>query len=450
MVNRKASFFCIFFSTIAVFSVNYLAMFHKAFTLPRGTTMIVNGIITEYNPFHNGHKLHTSESRSMTGADYTIAVMSGSFVQRGEPAIISKYRRTESALRCGVDLVLQLPEITSISSAEYFAMGGVALLDHLGVCDHLCFGSEFGSVPELQRIAEIMVEEPAEYAEAFQKNLKQGMTWPMARNSALMSYAPELYNVTEILNFPNNVLAIEYLKAIIRLGSRLHPVTMRRQASQYHSLYPNSAQHASSLAIRQAVLFGENKDGLKNLMPEVSYRLMMESAEAGSLMRSNDFSEMMLYKLMSEADQGYTKYLDVSQELSDRIRNHLQEFTSFEQFCDLIKTKNMTYVRISRSLFHILLGITDADVEKQKMVGFAPYARVLGFRKEAEPHLREIKTHASIPIITSMSEAREKLYAEPLDLLQKGSQIENIYLAARAVKSGVASKGDFSHPIVVI
>ena len=172
-------------------------------------TLRVNGIVAEYNPFHSGHSYQLEDAKRQSGADYTVVVMSGSFVQRGAPALLNKYNRTMMALKNGADLVLELPTLYSVSSAEYFATGAITLLDKLGVVDYLCFGSECGDVHKLQPIADILLEEPKEYATLFKKYLKQGLNYPSARIEALTQYRPDLSDARDLLASANNILGIE-------------------------------------------------------------------------------------------------------------------------------------------------------------------------------------------------------------------------------------------------
>ena len=208
------------------------------------------GIIAEYNPFHKGHEYQIRYAKEKLKADYVIVAMSGDYVQRGTPALISKHARAEMALRCGADLVLEMPVSVSTASAEAFAMGGVSLLDSLGVVDMLCFGSESGEISALKELAEILVEEPEEYKKLLKSFLSEGLTFPAARSQALTEYfknprnfsgddfdgvlTPLLNEVTQILSTPNNILGIEYCKALLRLNSRIRPVTLRREGMGYH------------------------------------------------------------------------------------------------------------------------------------------------------------------------------------------------------------------------
>lgn len=411
--------------------------------------MKVNGIVAEYNPLHSGHKYQLEDAKKHTGADYTVVVMSGNFVQRGAPALLDKYKRAHMALSCGADLVLELPACCAVASAEYFAMGAASLLDKLGVVDYLCFGSECGDIPILQQIAEILAREPEAYAAALRASLRQGHSYPSARTRALIQYAPHLGSCREVLSSPNNILGIEYLKALCRLGSPMVPCTTKRLGADYHDSRFGECQ-CSALAIREAVFSGQDSAFLKSHMPGSAYAILLEALQETSPLCANDFSAVLHYKLLQESGAGYDRYLDVSPELSGRIRNNLYSFCSFRDFCDLLKSRDMTYTRISRCLLHILLGLDNETMHLCKSLGYAPYARVLGFRREAEALLAAIKERASIPMITKLADAGNHLEGDALAMLQKEIRINEIYLSAAAVKAGRSMGSECSVPIVIL
>ncbi len=314
--------------------------------------MQVNGIIAEYNPFHNGHKYQLEEARRRTCAGYTIIAMSGNFVQRGAPALLDKHSRAEMALRCGADLVLELPTLYASSSAEYFASGAVALLDKLGVVTHLCFGSECGDVTLLTQIANILADEPAEYSAALKRFMQQGYSYPNARVNALMQLYPFLEGHWQVFSSPNNILAIEYLKALHRRKCTIQPVTTKRTGAGYHDRQTDK-EICSALALRQALYAGSAPSQLCYHMPAEAGQILADRLSRNRLLRLNNFSSMLHYKLLLERDHGFQDYLDVSADLSARIQNRLGEYTNFDSFCDVLKTKEMTYNRISRCLLHI-------------------------------------------------------------------------------------------------
>ena len=411
--------------------------------------MKVNGIIAEYNPFHNGHSYHLSHAKQTTGADYTVIAMSGNFVQRGAPALISKYKRAEMALQNGADLVLELPVYYSSSSAEYFAEGAIALLDKLGVITELCFGSECGDITILQRIADILLTEPSAYVDALKEHLRLGLSYPSARNAALIHYDPSLIAYKGVLFSPNNILGIAYLKALKRRESHIQPFTTRRVGADYHDKRLGEMQ-ASALAIRQAVMSAVDTEYLRNQMPENAYSIFAECLNQRCFLENDAFSSILHYKLLTEAEKGYDEYLDVSPELSDRIRNNLEQFRNFQDFCDLLKSKDMTYTRISRCLLHILLNMKTSTMGKYVSMDYVPYVRVLGFRKDAAPLLTAIKEHASIPVISKLADAEQILMPEAYHMLKEDISINRIYESAMSLKSGLPMQNEYRTPIVIV
>jgi len=410
---------------------------------------IINGIIAEYNPFHNGHKFQLEDAAKRTGADYTIAVMSGNFMQRGTPALLDKYKRAEMALLNGADLVLELPSFYATSSAELFASGAVALLDRLGVVDYLCFGSECGDVEVLSQIADILTEEPEEFRHLLQSRVREGYSYPAARTSALVQYRPEMSGVRDILTSPNNILGIEYLKALKRRKSVIRPSTTQRRESDYHDRMLSTHQ-SSALAIRQAVYDGRDLKFLSSQMPPSAFRIFESSLREVKPIELNDFSAQLHYKLLNESDRGYTQYLDVSPELSDRIQNHLDQFVTFRSFCDVLKTKNLTYTRVSRCLMHILLDITSYDAEHYAHADYVSYARVLGFRKESEELLRRIERQGSIPLVTKLADAEKTLSVEAYAMLHREMRMNSYYLSASSIKNRSPQASEYRTPIVIV
>lgn len=412
--------------------------------------MKINGIIAEYNPFHNGHKYQLEESKRLTGADFTVVVMSGNFVQRGAPALLDKHTRAEMALRCGADLVLELPSVYATSSAEFFATGAVSLLDRLNVVTDLCFGSECGDISLLTQIASILLSEPEEYTRTLKSLLRSGYSYPSARTAAMIHYAPSLAYSREIFSSSNNILGIEYVKAVQRLKSPMKPMTIKRHGAGYHALFPDETEYCSALSIRHALWEGKDAACLQAYMPEASNQLLETRLQEERISRSNDFSSVLYYKLLSEREQGYEKYLDVSQALSDRIVNRLDEYVSFDGFCNLLKTKEMTYTRISRCLLHIMLNLTKEDMEFCRELDYTPYARVLGFRRTAVPLLSAIKENSSIPLVTKLADAKELLSEDALTMLKQDIQISQLYHGIAAGFWGRRPLNEYTIPLVIL
>lgn len=356
--------------------------------------MKIVGLIAEYNPFHNGHKYHIEKAKELTGADAAVVVMSGDFVQRGAPALMPKHLRTRCALLSGASMVIELPVCYATASAEYFAMGAVSLLDKLGIVDSICFGSECGDIEILEEIAHILVEEPEEYQTALKKALKSGLSFPLARQKALEQYS-------EILSQPNNILGIEYLKALIKLQSHMKAHTIRRMGADYHDTSIEGCV-CSATAIRNNI---ESFPKLQEQIPENAYALMQEFYGTRYPIESNNFSLLLKAKLLTETSDSLGRYADVSEELANRVMRRCNDFLNLEQFCNLLKTKELTYSRISRALFHILLGITQNDMNVYQKEGYNFYARVLGFREEYTSLLTDIKKKSQLPLITRPSQS---------------------------------------------
>lgn len=411
--------------------------------------MQVNGIIAEYNPFHNGHKYQFEEARRRTCAGYTIIAMSGNFVQRGAPALLDKHSRAEMALRCGADLVLELPTLYASSSAEYFASGAVALLDKLGVVTHLCFGSECGDVTLLTQIANILADEPAEYSAALKRFMQQGYSYPNARVNALMQLYPFLEGHWQVFSSPNNILAIEYLKALHRRKCTIQPVTTKRTGAGYHDRQTDK-EICSALALRQALYAGSAPSQLCYHMPAEAGQILADRLSRNRLLRLNNFSSMLHYKLLLERDHGFQDYLDVSADLSARIQNRLGEYTNFDSFCDVLKTKEMTYNRISRCLLHILLDITKADMDMGRAMDYVPYARILGFRKGSEPLLSAIKEKSSIPLVSKLADAEDLLDPTAYAMLRQDVLAGEIYQAAVSAGTERPSANEYTTPLAIL
>ena len=276
-------------------------------------------------------------------ADYCVIIMSGDFVQRGAPSLVDKFTRTKMALSCGIDLVLELPVYYSLSSAEYFAGGAVSILDKLGCIDYLCFGSECGDIAALTEIANILNYEPNSFKLVLEKELKAGESFASARQKALFACLEKDNSEKELsslLSSPNNILAIEYIRALQRLGSRIKPYTIKRLGEDYHSDEINAMSSAS--AIRNALLSPTTSfSSVEPSIPSPCLKLLRDYDS--SFAENNKLSELLYYKLLSEKSRGYTKYLDISEDFSNKTVSRLDEFSSFDEFCALLKSKDLAY-----------------------------------------------------------------------------------------------------------
>lgn len=404
--------------------------------------MKIVGLITEYNPFHNGHLYHIEKAKEITGADFVIVVMSGNYVQRGAPAIMPKHLRAEVALEAGVDILMELPVCYAVGSAEYFAAGAIDLLEQLGCVDSICFGSECGDYGLLARIAHILADEPEGYKQTLKEALKTGRSFPLARQIALKEYLQD-DTLDLVLEQPNNILGIEYIKALYQRHSSMKSYTIKRMVSGYHDS-DLSSSYSSASAIRRLLSFTSQsvmleKDGmfdepsmtevlsrLEGQVPPSCIRMLEETHHSRYPVYTNDFSLLLKYRLLTETRQTLTTYLDISEELANRIINNANDFISFDQFSDQLKTRDMTLSRICRCLFHILLNIRTEDLLAYQQAGYCQYARILGFRKDARRLLTLLKNSSNVPLITKLTQT-EKLSATGLSMLKTDIFAANLY-----------------------
>lgn len=440
--------------------------------------MKVAGVIAEYNPFHNGHRYQLEQIRKETGADFIIIAMSGSFVQRGGPAIADKYLRTQMALSEGADLVLELPVRYATASAGDFARGGVALLRAAGVVHSLCFGGEAETLTPLRQIAKLLPlldpyiqtqaslfsspDEPSgnllspdlpefynlqrQFHDRLNAALSTGLSYPKARTAALWELTssktsdlsslisedihPELFRLREILEMPNNILAIEYLLALSH-APEIAPVLIPRRGDDHNQTSPCDQRFASATAIRKILLAQKDMDSdLSRFIPENTVLLMRKWLRDFSPLCEDDFSQAFGLRLLDLQRNPVTK------EPYRRILRFLPQYRSFSSYSELLKTKNMTLSRIRRELTQLLLF---GAKPLSPVFPAIPYLRVLGFRRSAAPLLRAIKKEGDAPLLTKMADAekcfsslqnpdgarqifREDLYASELYRQQMATQ----------------------------
>ncbi|WP_337367144.1 nucleotidyltransferase family protein [Clostridium sp.] len=393
--------------------------------------MKIVGLITEYNPFHAGHLYHMQQARELTGADYCVVLMSGSFVQRGEPAIFDKYLRTKTALLAGADLVLEIPAAFSTASAHEFAAYGVALLSAIGV-DAVVFGSECGQIEILKQAAYALNHESAEFRERLRKGLKAGLTYPQARAKAL-----EMEDTwASVLSSPNNILGIEYLRAAEDLHSPMEFYTISRKGSGYHEDTLADASFPSASAIRGIIRNSLSKDKdfldiLASHLPAVTH-----PAYTGAVpVFADDFSELLNAAVLQM--QATFSIADLSPELAARLAKPPYFPLSFEERIQALKTRQLTYTRVSRALLHLVLGMREEDISRWKDEGYALYARILGFRRQSSPLLSCLHKKSSIPLITKMADAAQNLSPSALALLEQEVYASHLYQTVRMKRGGV-------------
>lgn len=413
--------------------------------------MKVAAIIAEYNPLHNGHDFQINKAKELTGADYIIVVMSGNFTQRGVPAIIDKYERTRMALLAGADMVLELPLYYSSSSAEYFASGAINLLNKIGCVDYLVFGSECGDIKILTDIADLLINHKEEISEKIHSKVREGMSYPTARVSAIEEAIPNSYNHVEAMASPNNILGFEYIRAIKQFDSKITPVTNLRIGSDYHDKIIDSENSISSaLAIRSSLEELDDIEKIRNQVPPFVFDILEKNYKITFPILNEDISSILKYKLLLDAGNGYEDYVDISSDFSDKILKNLNKYVSYSQFCDLLKSKDITYARVARNLLHILLNIKKESMTNYKENGYIFYARMLGFKKSSSALITELKNTTQIPIISKLSEARNLLTPLGMDMLETDIQAAHIYDTVVTEKYQSATISEFSHELIIV
>ena len=360
----------------------------------------VLGIVCEYNPFHNGHLYHLEELKKITGSNYSIAIMSGNFTQRGSTAIIDKWSRTETALKAGIDLVIELPTLYAISSAENFADGAIHILDSLKIVDYVGFGAETSDIDVLDNIADVLYNEPRAYKTLLSHELNKGISFPKARENALLIYLNNIRKYVNVVSAPNNILGIEYIKALKKYKSIIKPISIARFEAGHNDLSYHS-NIASGTTIRNIIKNG-NFDILRRLVPESSYSILMDNIKQTHIVPDlSVFERQIFYNLRKMSIEEIRNLPDVTEGLEFSIKKAANSCNSIYEFLNIIKSKRYTSTRLQRILLYSLLGITKKDMELSKKV--TPYIRVLGLNNKGKFMISEIaKANPKLEIITSV------------------------------------------------
>ena len=386
----------------------------------------VLGIIAEYNPFHNGHLYHVSESKQETGAQYVIAIISGNFVQRGNTSIINKWVKARMALLNGVDLVIELPTIYSISSAENFAEGAIKIFNSLGIVDTISFGMEASDISTLNNIANVLYNEPKEYITMLSHELKKGNSFPKARENALMMYLNDIKRYANVMAGSNNILGIEYLKAMKKTKSIINPIGIKRQKVLYNDKYIVD-EFASATAIRKMLMTKQLND-ISKVMPRNSYLLLGEELKKGHyVIDISKFEKEIIYTLRKMSSEEIAKLPDVSEGLENLIKNAADSCNTLEELINIVKTKRFTQTRIQRILLYSLLGITKKQMEISRKI--TPYVRVLGFNNKGKELISEMMTlNPKLNIVTSVKRYIDDIANKNLkEMLETDILATNIY-----------------------
>ena len=414
--------------------------------------MKVLGIVAEYNPFHNGHMYHIEESKKLTGCDAVVCVMSGNFIQRGEPAIINKFARTEIALGNGVDLIIELPVPFAVSSAEFFAYGAVSILNSIGIVDCISFGSESGDIRSLQKLAEILVSEPESYRDELKKQLSSGLSFPVCRQKALEKYFKIQNDFIEDLSYlletSNNILALEYLKALIKLNSPIQPFTVKRISNSYNT--PELTGNISSAtAIRNSIYESEivaSRQALPTLAQQILEREISMGRGPNSLY---SFENIILAFLRHATPQELENIQDVSEGLEYRIKNAAENSGSFDDLLANICTKRYPKTRIQRILMSLLAGMKRIDIEKFMETGGPQYARILGFNGIGRELLSLMKKKSAIPVVTKTSDYKSSNDSLISRMLEIESKATDTYVLAYKNPAFRKAGQEFTQNIVI-
>ncbi len=364
------------------------------------------GIISEYNPFHNGHEYHIRAAKEACGASYALCIMSGNFVQRGEPAIFDKWSRAHMAIKGGADLVIELPSVYACQPAEIFALGAVKILNSTGIVDYICFGSESGETEILRQLAELLHNEPESLKQLFKSQISRGISYPKAISKALYSYVEEKekFRCDDIMRNPNNLLGIEYIKALTALKSKMEPIAVKRIGSGYNDVHIEGS-FAGATAIRNEIKENGISEKVRISIPKSSLDIINSNfRRKRHPIYLNDFSDILLYKLRITEESELRRYLNVREGLENRLKKYAKSSSDCNELIETVKTKRYTRVYIQRLLCHILLDMRKSDIAQFKKPGCPSYVRVLAFNDSGKKLLKEIKACSSYPVISKAAD----------------------------------------------
>ena len=411
------------------------------------------GLVAEYNPFHSGHLYQINKAKSICAADYVVVIMSGHFTQRGEAAIYDPYLRTEMALKAGVDAVYEMPAAFSTASAADFAFYAVTFLTLLNV-DYISFGVEDATLDELENLADILLNESEGFKNLIKEKLSKGYTYPLARKEAFLNELKNFKNFDEtriksLLSTPNNILGLEYIYTIKKIGSHLRPVLIKRKGSDYHDKgIAYNKEHSSATALRKYLSLHSELNGLESSLMPSSIEIIKKSKP----LFADDFRGSIsrkLYDLLYN-DVDLSIYSDISPNLSDRIYKLNKNYSDYETMVASIKSKDYTFTRISRALCHILLNIkkSDTDIYKNNI----KYSKLLGFRRSSGNLLKLIKTRSQLINITKSADAKDILRdeKETYRLFMSEVYASYIYNSVYYDKYKTELKNSYSREIVIL
>lgn len=403
--------------------------------------MNVTGVVVEYNPFHNGHKLHIEQARASTGADLIIAVMSGNFLQRGEPALVSKWTRTKMAILAGVDIVVELPYVFATQHAEVFAHGAISILNEVGV-KSVCFGSESGEIDQFTKLVTFINKQKDSYDSYIQEALKKGYSYPKSLALAFNKINNE--NEYLDLSLPNNILGYHYVKAIIENNIKMKPYTIKRTKAQYHDRNICDEAIASATSIREALL-KKNEDlcTIKHVVPETTYNeLVSYMNNYTQFQHWERLFPYLKYKVLTTNETALKQIYEAEEGLENRLYNIIKDSDSFQQLMEKLKTKRYTWTRLQRFCLHTLTNTLKDEMSITKET--PPYIRILGMNKNGRQYLNSYKKRLNVPLISNISKLKHPF----LDVELRAAACYSLSYPAEVQKRLL--KEEYAQPPIII
>ncbi|WP_100487585.1 nucleotidyltransferase [Sporolactobacillus pectinivorans] len=402
--------------------------------------MLIAGVVTEYNPLHNGHLYQLDQIRHTLSPDLIIATMSGDFVQRGEPSLVSKWDRVCMALRAGVDLVIELPYIFAVGKADIFAGGAVSVLDQIGV-SHLVFGSEAGRIAPFTKTLHLIESKQLEYRRELMDALKQGISYPNAHAAAYhhlaaMSQTADLVDLTQ----PNNILGYQYIRAIWNRGSHIEPITIQRKESGHNdSFFTENSPIASASSIRDHLLTNKEWDEAADKIPSFTRSLLKTVKEHQDFANWETFFPFLKFRLLSSTPDQLAEIYEAEEGIEHRLLACIGRAQNFHDFISAVKTKRYTWSRLQRLCVHVLTSTGKSEARGQAASGEASYLRLLGMNRKGQKYLAMKRKELQIPLISKIRQHR----LPALDLDVKAATLYD-YLSGRSADQ----TAETSHPPV--
>lgn len=399
----------------------------------------VVGLIVEYNPLHNGHVYHYQEALKETNADAVVVIMSGHFLQRGEPALVNKWTRTEMALHMGADLVIELPYAYSTQQAKYFAHGAVSLLHHLHFVTHLCFGSESGDLKSLQALAAHLTNEPSSFKNSIKQIMSSGQSYPKAYAQVLEQFILEHHLDQSLINQPNNILGLHYLIALNQLQSNIIPTTIKREKAAYHEQHFNHHQIASATSIRKAIFSQKTPSWteIASYVPSYTVDFLQREQKAGRLVSWENYFSFIRYTILSHSNTQLEQIYEMEEGIENRLKKVGLTARSFEELTQQVKSKRYTLNRIQRLLLHSYTQFTKKEASGLLKEG-PSYLRLLGYSKLGRELLNKHKKKIELPLLSNI----RKEHPAMLDWDMKAAQLYTLGYSHPPAEQAITAQED--------